>query len=81
MGGLKWYPKITRFESRLLRAIPKATLFVVARQLAAQVLGHCDEFDGAADHILDEWIAQFNARNVPQKPPRFLCNGGSWTDK
>jgi hypothetical protein len=54
--------------------IPKAALFVVARQLAAQVTGRHDKpesFD-VLQLMYREWFAQWYAGNVPQKPPKAL---------
>jgi hypothetical protein len=71
--GIKWRPKLTHIESQLLSAIPKAVLFVVARQLAAQLNGTCDDLGpSAVTRLCDEWMAQYLAGNVPQKVPAHL---------
>jgi len=73
LGRSKWYPALTTMESRLLAAIPKAVLFVVARQLAALALGECDNLGSPAfNKLCEEWEAQYLAGNVPQKPPKGL---------
>jgi len=45
--------------------IPKATLFVIARQLAATSAGTCDDLEAGERGILEEWAAQYEAGNVP----------------
>ncbi len=71
--GIKWKPvALNEAESRLLSAIPKATLFVIARQFAAQLAGECDNLDLGAEAIYQEWEAQYLAGNCPQKPKRRL---------
>ena len=71
--GIKWKPIVlTPEESRLLSAIPKAVLFVVARQFAAQIAGECDNLAGRDEAIYQEWEAQYLAGNCPQKPKRRL---------
>ena len=52
-----WYDKI-----------PKAVLFVIARQLAAVWAGCADDLGEGEKGILAEWTAQHNAGNVPQRP-------------
>jgi len=74
MAGIKWRPQLTTEESLFLAQIPKATLFVVARQLAAVMSGHCDNLGADALRVLmDEWYAQYGANNVPQRPPNWMC--------
>ena len=73
LGRGKWYPELTEMESRLLAAIPKAVLFVVARQLAALATGECDNLgEPAFNKLCWEWEAQYLVGNVPQKPPKGL---------
>ena len=50
--------------------IPKAVLFVIARQMGAALRGTCDDLEAGQQAILDEWAAQHDAGCVPQRPPR-----------
>ena len=72
-GIAKWTPAdLPKWYS----SIPKATLFVIARQLAATVLGSCDDMEAGERGILEEWTAQYKAGNVPQKPAKCVtCDG------
>jgi hypothetical protein len=72
---MKWRPDLTTAESKLLNSVPKAVLFVVARQLAATVDGHCDDLQRGSSLVLKEWQAQYYAGNVPQMPPHKLFSG------
>lgn len=67
-----WLPVLTEAEYQVLSEIPKAVLYVVARQFAALLEGRCDEQGSAAQVIYGEWRAQHRAGNVPQRPPKRL---------
>lgn len=71
--GVKWKPPLADEALRILASIPKATLFVVAMQLAAQVAGEHDELDAShARAVAIEWQKQYFAGNVPQALPPWL---------
>lgn len=73
----KGYLPLSDAESKLLHAIPKTTLFMVARQLAALIVGRCDDASDADTNavILKEWEAQFAAGHVPSRPPSEMREG------
>jgi hypothetical protein len=48
--------------------IPKSVLYTVARQMGATLAGSCDDLDAGDLAIIDEWAAQYQAGNVPQRP-------------
>jgi hypothetical protein len=69
-GVFKWRPRSGLPE--WYEKIPKATLYVLAEALAAQSTGAAEEAyetGQARGILLHEWWAQYNAGNVPQRPP------------
>jgi len=65
----KWQPDdLSDADRHLLERIPKATLYVIARQLAAWCNGTADNLEVGAEIIAIEWEAQYHAGHVPQKP-------------
>ena len=66
-GQVKWHPH--GGVPKWYEQIPKAVLYVIARQLGATTTGYCDDLEAGEIAILNEWRAQFNAGNVPQRPP------------
>jgi hypothetical protein len=69
----KWKPDLTREERILLENIPKATLFVIARQLGALCGESCDDLASGSLRILEEWVAQYKSGFVPQSPSRTVA--------
>lgn len=71
-GVTKWAPPNL---PRWYEDIPKATLFVIARQLGALAAGTADDLGSGEAAIMREWEAQYRAGLVPQKPTSL--KGGS----